>query len=163
MKIPFKKLSISKFIQLSKLCIQNPRLMLITYWVSKKTMVICQRKFGSAHFGNGKENAYRHALWCMLLQYNTEKYDTHWAAFFSNLYEGLFRNDEVNSKMDLHNNSVSLNDYTIQNPHSYFKIFRMLDTLSDKAIALTEEEMKSGDSILKENLVYIIPPTSEIK
>ncbi len=74
-----------------------------------QTLWICHRKFGSKHFGSSKENAYRHALWSLLLakySYSHRPYD--WAYEMGKTHESLFANEERDRQMDLHNNQVGI-------------------------------------------------------
>ncbi len=155
MQISLRRLDFSNFYQLTRLSLQRPRLMYITWRTSKKTMHICQRKFENKHFKNGRENAYRHCLWCMLLQINTDTIDPDWASYFSEFYERLFPNSQSNSMMDLHNNWVGITTYKRVQPENDFQILRVCEWLMQRAKGFTPLELVKNAKDFPHHLVFI--------
>ncbi len=62
-----KGLNLYQLYRLAILAVQNPILVYPTIKVTRRTMSICDDMYGEAHHKNGKANAFRHALWNMLI------------------------------------------------------------------------------------------------
>ncbi len=77
-----------------------------------RTMQICDRIFGRAHHGDNKANAFRHALWNILIAKGAMKLGRsqesalRWAEEITNLHEKLMPNPPLETEMDLHNNKM---------------------------------------------------------
>ncbi|MEL6813097.1 MAG: hypothetical protein AAFP76_17380 [Bacteroidota bacterium] len=75
-------------------------------------MKICNTLFGGAHHKNGRPNAFRHALWNILIGQETLKRTKNtqksalWTQKLTNLYEKVTKNEFLDQAMDLHNNEV---------------------------------------------------------
>lgn len=102
-------------IQLSLLFLSRPFLIGPTCNATKRTMVICDELFGKRHHRRNNANAFRHALWNILICHKTLK-RTHnreksviWTEKVTNLYEKVTDNEKMEKAMDLHNNKVGLN------------------------------------------------------
>ncbi|KAA3624559.1 MAG: hypothetical protein DWP94_03270 [Flavobacterium sp.] len=94
------------------LFLKNPLLVFPTLRASKTTLKVCNELFGKRHHTNGKENAFRHALWnleiCIFCQKrlkNVEK-TTNWAQKVTNMYEKVTQNESLDEAMDYHNNAI---------------------------------------------------------
>ncbi len=92
--------------------IKDPMYIAATYRATKKTLEICDSKFGQEHHLDTKANAFRHALWNYLL---CEKYyavsrskDKAIAKSrkITDLHEVLLPNPKCERLMDLHNNKI---------------------------------------------------------
>lgn len=90
--------------------IKRPLLIMPTLKASTKAMTISQEHFGKAQHKNGKANAFRHALWNVLLAKIAYKNDPipaiNWAEKVTTLHEKLAPNPPLERAMDLHNNSI---------------------------------------------------------
>lgn len=107
-----KKLSPKQLLNLGVVFIKRPLLISPTLKASKKAMDISQEHFGKAQHKNGKPNAFRHALWNVLLAKIAYKNDNTsaiaWADKVTTLHEKLAPNAPLETAMDLHNNKIGL-------------------------------------------------------
>jgi len=75
-------------------------------------MQICDKKFGKAHHKHTRENAFRHALWNVIIAKNCYKPNrkvkivVNWAEKVTTLHEKLAPNEPLETAMDLHNNHI---------------------------------------------------------
>lgn len=75
-------------------------------------MQVCDKLYGKIHHKNGKANAFRHALWNVLICEKTLKFtkngqkSAEWAKKVTDLHEKLAKNDELDTEMDFHNNEI---------------------------------------------------------
>ena len=110
-----RRLKIGQLLQLSLLFLSEPILIRPAVQASKRTMAICDELFGSAHHRSNKANAFRHALWNILICQKTLKKTKNqeksiiWTQKVTSLYEKVTDNSNIEKEMDLHNNSVGLN------------------------------------------------------
>ena len=107
-----RQLSPSQLCRLALAFAKRPFLIGPTLNATRKTMKICDQLYGRAHHKNGKENAFRHALWNMLICRNTlkrtknEQISAFWAEKITILYEKVTKNELFDQFMDLHNNEL---------------------------------------------------------
>ncbi|MBT8256086.1 MAG: hypothetical protein KJO23_06055 [Bacteroidia bacterium] len=107
-----RKLSLKQMFHLSFAFLKRPMLIGPTLKATRRTLSISYELFGGAHHRNGKANAFRHALWNILIcknvqkrTKNTEK-SVNWAKKITFLYEKVTKNEKMDQKMDLHNNAL---------------------------------------------------------
>ncbi|SRX52809.1 hypothetical protein AEQU1_00679 [Aequorivita sp. CIP111184] len=87
-----------------------------TIFSTKKCMDIAQQEYGSKHHLSNKANAFRHALWAILIirkclkWKNNEEKAKAWANTFTDWHEDFSPNEALERAMDLHNNQVGI-DY----------------------------------------------------
>jgi len=107
-----RRFSFRQLFRLSGLLFQNPWFIIPTLRATKKTRIICDSLFGKAHHKNGKENAFRHALWNVLICQKTfihsknDEKSIIWAKKITDLHEKLAPNKPLEEAMDLHNNKL---------------------------------------------------------
>jgi hypothetical protein len=107
-----RQMSFGQLFRLGILFLKHPLLILPTLRASRKTFEICNRRFGLSHHGHGIENAFRHALWNILICQNSIKMTKNrqksviWAKKVTDLYEKVTKTDLLNRSMDLHNNAI---------------------------------------------------------
>lgn len=96
------------------LALSHPLFIVPTLKATQKTMEIAQREYGNAHKGNTKANAFRHALWnvlitkaCLKRKKNLEKV-LRWTETITTKHEKLAPNQPLPRAMDLHNNQIGL-------------------------------------------------------
>ncbi len=81
---------------------------------TKKTVEICDGLYGEAHHKNGTENAFRHALWNILIaRYSLDagrplEKSLKWAETITYWHEDFSPNKPLARAMDLHNNTVGI-------------------------------------------------------
>ena len=90
----------------------RPLLIWPTRKATRQTLKICDSLYGKAHHNNGKENAFRHALWNVLICQKTLKFTKSeeksviWAKKVTDLHEKLAKSEKFDTAMDLHNNEI---------------------------------------------------------
>lgn len=91
---------------------RHPRFILPTIRGTRRTITICDELYGDKQHLNGPENAFRHALWNVLLvHYSTQKglplqRSLAWAKKITDWHEDFSPNAALARAMDLHNNRV---------------------------------------------------------
>lgn len=134
-----RRFSFVQLFRLSGLLFQNPWFIIPTLKATKKTMIICDSLFGKAHHKNGKANAFRHALWNVLICQKTfihsgnEEKSIIWAQKITDLHEKLAPNKAIDEAMDLHNNRLG---------RLYFK--DLTSASEEETIVFLEEKTKSA-------------------
>ncbi|MFC4633648.1 DUF6973 domain-containing protein [Dokdonia ponticola] len=96
---------------LAGLCLRHPLFVFPTYVATRKTIKICDQKFGKAHHKNGRANAFRHALWNALIIHKCNRWGsidktTAWAKRITDWHEDFSVNAALARAMDLHNNQI---------------------------------------------------------
>ena len=105
-------------------------------------MIICDELFGQVHHRSNKANAFRHALWNILICQKTlkktqnEEKSIIWTQKVTNLYEKVTDNKKMEKAMDLHNNSIGLNLFS-----------NVFDQKEAKIITLLQEMMKKSQKV----------------
>ena len=109
-----KSMSFAQLFKLATLFIAHPGYVFLTARASKKAMHLATQVYGNTHHKSNRGNAFRHALWTVLLGQevyrksdNLEK-AKNWAKQFTDLHEQLFVNRKADRTMDLHNNSFGI-------------------------------------------------------
>ena len=107
-----RRLSIKEIFSLVFLSLQYPLYIFPTLKATKQTLTICNQEYKDTHHLHGKGNAFRHALWNILIALYTfqihknEKKSVQWAERITDLHEELAPNRSLEKAMDLHNNAV---------------------------------------------------------
>jgi len=107
-----KKLSLKQLFLLVKTFVKYPIYFFPTQRATTRTMAICDKLFGKAHHKNNATNAFRHALWNILIAYycyqknNSVEKSVRWAKTITDLHEKIAPNIPIETTMDLHNNAI---------------------------------------------------------
>lgn len=107
-----RELSFLQLWRLAWIGLQNPLMVWPTFKATKRTMEICDKLFGKAHHKNNSSNAFRHALWNILIcknafqVVNDRERAVAWAEKITNLHEKLMPNKALEEAMDFHNNKL---------------------------------------------------------
>lgn len=92
--------------------IKHPLFVYPTFKATSNSMYITQKEFPNIHGKNNKANAFRHALWNILLvvAYTKQKKNLKKSVQFANVitlwHEDFSPNKPIEKLMDLHNNAV---------------------------------------------------------
>lgn len=135
-------LSPSQLMKLIGTFIQQPLYLIPTYKATRKTLDLCNKKFGAKHHEDNRTNAFRHALWnfmicrkCYKISKSVEK-ALYWSKKVTDLHEKLLPNEELSTLMDLHNNRLG---------RDFFRKFPNIEI--DKAIEALELKMKEAEKV----------------
>lgn len=94
------------------LCLKHPLLILPTLKATKQTFQVCNELFGNEHQKSNKANAFRHALWNVLIckksmkSLKNKQKSVFWGQKVTDLYEKVTQNEPLDEAMDLHNNAI---------------------------------------------------------
>lgn len=107
-----QQLSIGQLWELFVFFLKTPLLLIPAIKATKRTFVICNERYGTNHNKSNKGNAFRHALWNVLIckrvlkiTKNKQK-SVFWTQKFTELYEKVTQNQPLDTAMDLHNNAI---------------------------------------------------------
>ncbi len=108
-----KSLSFGKLLKLAKLTVPHPLFSILTAYATLKAFEIARKEYPKTNSTNGIGNAFRHALWCCLImmyccKISSPKKALKWCKTMTDLHEELFPNEPLETKMDLHNNTVGM-------------------------------------------------------
>ena len=153
-----KSMSFAQLFKLASLFIAHPGYVFLTARASKKAMHIATQVYGHTHHKSNRANAFRHALWTILLgQAVNQKTDDlekakGWAKLFTDLHEELFVNNELDRAMDLHNNNFGIQKLKELVTTTEADTIEFLKTEAKKALQITQTEETKQHPL---NLVYI--------
>jgi len=138
------KLSIGQLFKLSLLFLSRPLLIIPTIKATKRAMQICNLLFGESHHSSNKENAFRHALWNVLICQETLRYTKNkqksvfWAQKVTDLYEKVTKNELLDKKMDLQNNAIGRVCFLNHFDEKEEKIIKILQFKAEKAVKVDD-------------------------
>jgi len=151
-------LKFSRLWRLAWIGVKNPLLVIPTHRAINQTMRICNKLFGESHHGDNRANAFRHALWNILVaqktikRLKTQERTLSWAAHITSLHEELMPNEPLEKAMDLHNNEAGRIFFPDLQSSSEEDIIRYLEKKTSEAVKIKSvEEIES----LKGILVYL--------
>ncbi|MCT8339426.1 hypothetical protein MG296_05140 [Flavobacteriaceae bacterium TK19130] len=153
-----RSLSIGQLWQLSVLFLKHPLYILPTLRATKRTFEICQNLYGDTHHKSNRANAFRHALWNMLICQKTFKISKNEqkAVIFTlkvtDLYEKVTQNEVLDEAMDLHNNEIGRRHFLKNSTQNEAELVELLQKMAKKAQKVSKvEEMNK----FQDNLVFI--------
>lgn len=148
-------MNFKELLAVSKVFISKPRYILPTYRATIETIRICDDLYKKEHHKNGKENAFRHALWnylicqkCFKISRSVEAARV-WSDHFTGLHEKLSPNKKLAKAMDLHNNRFGQ------------ALFKGNDVPTEEIILLFQEKMKVAIKVSKVEEVEEIEKTKD--
>jgi hypothetical protein len=139
-----QQLSIGQLFKLSVLFLKHPLLIIPTIKATKRTFEICDALFKKAHHRRNKANAFRHALWNVLICKNSLKMTKNkqksvfWAQKVTDLYEKVTNTDLLDEAMDLHNNGIGR-----------ICFLNYLDKNEAKIVEILQEKSKNAQKVSK--------------
>lgn len=138
-----KQLDKGQFTRFGFFFLRNPRLILPTLKATEETFTICNSLYGKEHHKTNKANAFRHALWNVLLckkayRNKTEAQRMYWAERITGLYESVTKNDPLDRAMDMHNNRMG---------RSYF--LSLLNKNEDEIVHFLQKKTENAQKITK--------------
>ncbi len=121
-------------------------------------MNIAQKEYGSKHHLNNPANAFRHALWVILiirkcLKWNQDEEKARvWARKFTDWHEEFSPNEALEHAMDLHNNKRGIALFEEIKDKNEAEIISFLKQKASEAVKIEKAEEVEK---LKNDLVYI--------
>ena len=115
-----KSMSIKQLFMLVRTFSVNPMYFFPTHRATIKTVQICDDIFGKTHHKNNVTNAFRHALWNILIAKNSYtknksiEESVTWAKKVTDMHEQLAPNSKLEMIMDLHNNEIGRNLFAVK-------------------------------------------------
>ncbi len=153
-----KKLDFKQLFGLLGLFIKNPVYAVPTIFATRQCMNIAYQEYGSKHHLSNKANAFRHALWVILIIQkclkwkNNEKKAKAWAKTFTDWHENFSPNKALERAMDLHNNQVGILYFEEIKGKNETEIISLLKQKASEAAKI--ETVEETDSFEKQ-LVFI--------
>ncbi len=136
-----------EMVTLTGIFIFSPRNFLPTLRAPKNTRKNCNVRYGELHHSNDRTNAYRHALWnlliceeCFKVTGNVEK-AVNWAGKITDLHEELSPNLSLEKAMGLHNNRIGR------------EIFK--ESIFDKKNSGELLDKKMGEAVKIDNIIEL--------
>lgn len=138
--------------------LKHPLFMFSTVKATYFTMRIAQREFPDIHNEHNKANAFRHALWNLLIAKESRKFSKddneilNWTKTITDWHEEFSPNKEMPKLMDLHNNKIGRNKFPKWKEESSESIVLFLKTELQKAVQIKQ---KSEFKNFENKLVYL--------
>ena len=137
--------------------LKHPFFMSATVLATYQTFRISQKYFPNIHWKHNKANAFRHALWNVLIAKkssvfsNNNKKVLDWTKTITDWHEDFSPNSELAKLMDLHNNKVGRDFYLKIGDKTVSEITTIMVNESDNAY-----QIKSVNEISDTNkMVYL--------
>lgn len=158
-----RSLSFGKLLKLLKLTMPHPLLTILGFVATVRSFRIAQKHFPKTNANNGIGNAFRHALWTMLIMMYCCKISSPQKALafckkMTDLHEELFPNEPLETKMDLHNNKVGM-DLFMQMLQGIHRQFFETTFLVDRVLTKTKTAhiLRNLHDDFPDQLVYLEP------
>lgn len=135
-----KGLNYRQIISLIGWFFQHPLYMISTVSATLQTFRISQKEFPNIHGKLNKANAFRHALWNILIAKKCAKFSNNtksiigWAKKITDWHEEFSPNEELAEAMDFHNNKIGRDMYEDLGEESIHKIVSILKESLEKAM-----------------------------
>lgn len=137
--------------------LKHPIFMLATFKATVVTLQIAQKEFPNIHNLHNKANAFRHAIWNILIAKECNKFSKDldkvlaWTKLITDWHEEFSPNQEMAKLMDLHNNSIGRNIYSFLKKKSKNEIIEKLLLKLDDAVKIN----KTSQMEKINNLVFL--------
>lgn len=150
-------LNFRELVILSGLFLRHPLYLFPTYKATKRTLKISNRLYGELHHKDNSTNAFRHALWnilickfCLPIAGSPEK-AVRWCKKVTDLHERLSPNEVLARAMDLHNNRIG-RELFLNSCGTDEELLPLLEQMTKNALKVrTLKEIEAT----RENLVFI--------
>jgi hypothetical protein len=138
--------------------LQNPLYMFATAKATYFTVRIAQKEFPDIHNEHNKANAFRHALWNLLIAKESAKFSSdleavlNWTKRITDWHEEFSPNKEMAKLIDLHNNKFGRNQFLDLKEKSTETI---IITLKNELLNAVQVQQKSEFKNFENQLVYL--------
>ncbi|MFV0305842.1 MAG: DUF6973 domain-containing protein [Moheibacter sp.] len=155
-----QRLSVGMTWKMFRALLSRPLLIIPTLWATVESILFAEINFKGNSSGRDIPNAFRHAVWNLLIAKNSSYFTSEtkavaWAKFITDLHEDCFPNEPFDREMDLHNNQVGRNLYVELRKKQIYQKKEMISELMDKcnsAVGLTDE--KTFERFVNELVFY---------
>ncbi len=147
-----------KFKQLAALFVwflKHPLFMFATFRATVNTLRIAQKEFPDIHNLHNKANAFRHAIWNILIAQECLKFTKDvdkvlaWTKRITDWHEEFSPNEKMAKLMDLHNNALGRKNFLVLKDKSKNEIVDNLILKLETAIKInTESELDKIDNLV---------------
>lgn len=143
-----KSLTVNLTWKMIKALLSKPLLLIPTIWATIQSILYAETYFQESHGGRGVANAFRHAVWNLLLAKNASLFTNdqqavEWAKFITDMHEECFPNEAFDNQMDLHNNRIGREIYIelrLKEIQSTKQMVKYLYEKSKEGIGLNDEK-----------------------
>lgn len=138
--------------------LQHPIFMFATVKATFLTMRIAQKEFPNIHGEHNKANAFRHALWNLLIAKQSNKFTSNVDAILNftkkitDWHEDFSPNNEMAKLMDLHNNEFGRKKFVEWKDNSLKNLVNLLKIELTEAVLIHQ---KSEFKNFENQLVYL--------
>lgn len=156
----FKVLNFKQLISLSGRFFRHPLYMSATVFATLKTYRISQKEFPNIHGKHNKANAFRHALWNILIAKKCSRFSgdvesiLDWTKSITDWHEEFAPNEELAKEMDLHNNRIGRDVYPQLSKQKVNEIVTFMKAQLDQAVKIKDVSQivkYSGQLVYLEN------------
>lgn len=131
--------------------IRHPFFAISTFFATVRTYKVAEKEFPKIHGGHNKANAFRHALWNILIAKSCSRFSrnmdkvTAWTKDVTDWHEELFVNDDLPRTMDLHNNEIGRVLFLSESEKSEDCLIQLLlNLLNDSIKVVTVDEISKA-------------------
>ncbi|MCK0130636.1 hypothetical protein MWU59_03885 [Flavobacteriaceae bacterium F08102] len=150
------------------LCLKNPLFIIPTLIATRTCVKLCNEYYGTLHHKNNRTNAFRHALWNLLIIVRCKVFSRsnerliQWATDITNWHEIFSPNTALAKAMDLHNNAIGRQ---IFKEHIDFQEAEFISLLKDKMKSAVMIKFVADIHSVGNELVYIekLPKATDVK
>ncbi|WP_378185936.1 hypothetical protein ACE939_12565 [Aquimarina sp. W85] len=150
--------NLRQMLRLSCLMIRYPLYIFPTLKATQETLKICNQRYGTLHHKSGKANAFRHAIWNILLCRKAYRHSksiekaVDWAKRITDLHEQIAPNNSLDMAMDLHNNAIGRLVFEQYFDSAKEELITITDTMAHQARYVSNIENIAN---FEKELVYI--------
>jgi len=153
-----KALKYSQIRRLFFLALKYPMFMYPTLKATANSYRIAKEEYPETHHLSGKGNAFRHALWNLLICYECLKWNKDrikvvaWAKVITDKHEELSPNKPLEKAMDIYNNDIGR---ALFEQHNLISMEDSIELLKDKLVTSKKVESIADIDSFTGELVYI--------
>ena len=139
-----KRIHFSELWGLTLICVKHPFYVLPTIKASRRCIEICNTLFGNTHHLHNRANAFRHAIWNVLIvnycarkNANTSRVLA-WTKRITDWHEEFSVNEALERVMDMHNNAIGR-----------LLAYDLLGENEEKMIEIVQNATKNAEKVTK--------------
>ena len=123
--------------------LRHPLFMISTVQATLNTFQISQKEFPNIHGKHNKANAFRHALWNILIAKACSRFSNNtelvleWTKKITDWHEEFSPNEKLAAAMDFHNNKIGRDKYSELGSKSVDKIIAIIKLELEQAVMVS--------------------------